>query len=171
MSLLNYRPLELSELPQVEAIPKQALEPFVKKHLETIVLYLLARAPMCGYDIIRTVYHRYYTFLSQGTVYPLLYSLERKGFLSVVKPGSPRSKVYALTEEGKRAAESRINDFISRNTYSSRSGSEGQKFSQQPEEFLPAHPSLFENAQEGALLYLRFHGHHHEENPLRSPLV
>ena len=117
MSLLNYRPPELPDLPSVGAIPKQALEFFVKKHLETIVLALLSRAPMCGYDIIRTIYQRYCTFLSQGTVYPLLYSLESKGLLSIVKSGSPRSKVYALTEEGKRAAKSRIDDFISAQKY------------------------------------------------------
>jgi DNA-binding PadR family transcriptional regulator len=117
MSLLNYRPPELPDLPPVEAIPRQALEFFVKKHLETIVLALLSRSPMCGYDIIRTIYQRYHTFLSQGTVYPLLYSLEGEGLLSVMKSGSPRSKVYALTEEGKRVAEGKINDFISAQKY------------------------------------------------------
>jgi len=72
---------------------------------------LLPRSPMCGYDIIPTIYQRYHTFLSQGTGYPLLYSLEGEGLLSMVKSRSPRSEVYALTEEGK------INDFTSAQKY------------------------------------------------------
>jgi len=117
MSLLNYRPPELPDLPQVEAIPKQVLESFVKKHLETVVLALLSRSPMCGYDLIRTIYQRYHTFLSQGTVYPLLYDLERRELLGIVKSGSPRSKVYALTDCGKKEAKAKINYFISAQRY------------------------------------------------------
>lgn len=73
MSLLSYRSGEVPDLPSTEAIPRIALERFVKKHLETLVLSLLPRSPMCGYDLIRTIYQKYHTFLSQGTVYPLLY--------------------------------------------------------------------------------------------------
>ena len=117
MSMLNFRGGALPEAPPVETLPRDALEKFVKRHLETLVLSMLRENQMCGYDVIRTIYQRYHTFLSQGTVYPLLYSLESKGLLSVVKSDSPRSKVYALTEEGKRVAEGKINDFISAQKY------------------------------------------------------
>jgi DNA-binding PadR family transcriptional regulator len=117
MSMLNFRGGELPEAPSVETLPRDALERFVKRHLETLVLSMLRQNQMCGYDVIRTIYQRYHTFLSQGTVYPLLYSLEGKGLLEVVKSDSPRSKVYALTEEGKRVADSKINDFVSAQKY------------------------------------------------------
>ena len=117
MSMLNFHGGELPKTPPVETLPREALEHFVKRHLETLVLSMLRQNQMCGYDVIRTIYQRYHTFLSQGTVYPLLYSLEDKGLLSVVKSDSPRSKVYALTEEGKRVANDKINDFISAQKY------------------------------------------------------
>ena len=117
MSLLNYRFGEMPDLISVETIPRKAVEKIVKKHLETIILSLLLRSPMCGYDLIRTIYQRYHTFLSQGTVYPLLYDLERHGLLSIVKSGSPRSKVYAVTDSGREEAKTKINDFISAQKY------------------------------------------------------
>lgn len=117
MLLLNYRPPELPSLPPVETVSRKALEKFVKKHLDVITLSLLLRNPMCGYDLIRTIYHKHHTFLSQGTVYPLLYDLERRGLLGIVKSGTPRSKVYALTDQGKEEAKAKINDFISAQKY------------------------------------------------------
>ena len=117
MSMLNFRVGELPEAPTVETFSRETLERFVKRHLETLVLSMLRENQMCGYDVIRTIYQRYHTFISQGTVYPLLYSLESKGLLSVVKSDSPRSKLYALTEQGRALAESRINDFISAQKY------------------------------------------------------
>ncbi len=116
MSIFNYRSSELPSLLSTETIPRKALERLVKKHLEVITLSLLLRNPMCGYDLIRTIYRKYHTFLSQGTVYPLLYDLKRRELLDM-KSGNLRSKVYTLTEEGKRVAEDKINDFISAQKY------------------------------------------------------
>jgi DNA-binding PadR family transcriptional regulator len=104
-------------LPPVETLPRQTLARFVKRHFETIVLSMLQRNPMCGYDAIKLIYQRYHTFLSQGTVYPLFYSLQRRGLVKVVDGGSPRSKVYALTEEGGRVARDEIDGFISAQRY------------------------------------------------------
>jgi DNA-binding PadR family transcriptional regulator len=105
------------DLPPVETLPRQTLARFVKRHFETIVLSMLQRNPMCGYDAIKLIYQRYHTFLSQGTVYPLFYSLQRRGLVKVVDGGSPRSKVYALTEEGGRVARDEIDGFISAQRY------------------------------------------------------
>jgi len=97
----------------IETIPRSALERFVKKHLETVVLSMLLQDPLCGYDVIRRIYRAYHVFLSQGTVYPLLYNLEREGLLTLVKSeGDPRSKVYAVTRHGKEEARTRIDDFL-----------------------------------------------------------
>ncbi|MEM3421466.1 MAG: helix-turn-helix transcriptional regulator [Candidatus Hadarchaeum sp.] len=112
---LNFR--SRREIPELELAPKESLEHFVKRHLETIVLSMLSERPMCGYDVIKTIYQRYYTSLSQGTVYSLLYSLEARGLVTIMKGESMRSKIYVLTEQGRALAESRINDFIAAQRY------------------------------------------------------
>ncbi len=109
---LNFQTRKKIEDNGIEIAQRDALEHFVKRHLETIVYSMLLERPMCGYDIIKTIYQRYYTSLSQGTVYSLLYSLEAKGFLSVTKAESQRSKLYVLTEQGRGVADGQIKDFI-----------------------------------------------------------
>lgn len=110
MSFLNFRQ-KSADLIHVETVPRETLEHFVKSHLETLVLALLLRNPMCGYDVIQSIYQRYHTFLSQGTVYPLLYSLQRGGLLEVSKSEGSRAKVYSLTEQGEELARRRVDDF------------------------------------------------------------
>jgi len=113
---LNFRTRGVPE-PGVEVASKEVLEEFVKRHLETVVLSMLRERPMCGYDVIKTIYQRYHTFLSQGTVYPLLYSLEGRGLLAMAKQEGERSKVYTLTDEGKRAAEREVQEFVKAQRY------------------------------------------------------
>ena len=114
---LNFRTRRGFEEPGIEVAPKEVLEEFVKRHLDTIVLSMLRERPMCGYDVIKTIYQRYHTFLSQGTVYPLLYSLEGQGLLAMEKAEGERSKVYTLTDEGKQAADRKIDEFIRAQRY------------------------------------------------------
>ncbi len=109
---LNFQSRKKIEGNGIEIAQKDALEHFVKRHLETIVYSMLLERPMCGYDIIKTIYQRYYTSLSQGTVYSLLYSLEDKGLLSMAKSETQRSKLYVLTEKGRQVADNQIKDFI-----------------------------------------------------------
>jgi len=109
----NFRSVHAPNSLTIETIPRSAFERFVKKHLETVVLSILLQDPLCGYDVIRRIYRQYHVFLSQGTVYPLLYNLEREGLLTLVKSeGNPRSKVYALTRHGKEEARTRIDNFL-----------------------------------------------------------
>jgi len=114
---LNFRVRRGQLEPGIELAPKKSLEHFVKRHLETIVLSMLSEHPMCGYDVIKTIYQRYYTSMSQGTVYSLLYTLESKGLVTVIKAESQRSKLYTLTEQGRALAESRIKDFVAAQRY------------------------------------------------------
>jgi DNA-binding PadR family transcriptional regulator len=59
----------------------ESVQRFVKDELETIVLALVLREPMCGTGIIKTIYSKFNVLLSPGTVYPLLHNLEKKGLL------------------------------------------------------------------------------------------
>ena len=59
----------------------ELVQRFVKDELETIVLALVLRRPMCGTDIIKTLHSKFNVLLSPGTIYPLLHDLEKKGLL------------------------------------------------------------------------------------------
>jgi len=73
---------------------------FIKIH----ILYHAARGPVYGLDLIRELARHGYS-LSPGTLYPVLHSLERSGYLNVdrqVVNGKVR-KYYTATERGKTA--------------------------------------------------------------------
>ncbi len=59
----------------------------VKSFLDLIVLSILKREPTHGYGIMEMIYKQYDVLLSPGTLYPLLYSLEREGMISIEKEG------------------------------------------------------------------------------------
>ena len=74
--------------------------------LELIVLHLLAPGEAYGYDIVTTLTASTNGALevSDGTLYPVLYRLERAGFVTVrwetPERGVPR-KYYQLTDAGR----------------------------------------------------------------------
>ena len=74
--------------------------------LELIVLHLLAPGEAYGYEIVSKLTAESHGALevTDGTLYPVLYRLERAGFVSVrwetPERGVPR-KYYALTSEGR----------------------------------------------------------------------
>ena len=74
--------------------------------LELIVLHLLSDGEAYGYQIVSTLSERTHGAIdvTDGTLYPVLYRLERAGFVSVrwdtPDRGVPR-KYYALTEAGR----------------------------------------------------------------------
>jgi len=114
---LSLRSLWKPDLDVVDTVSRKSLEIFVKKHLEVIILSLLLKAPLCGYELIRRIYQEYYTFLSQGTVYPMLYAMQKRGLLKIVEYENQRSKIYALTEKGKEEAKDKIRDLIAAQKY------------------------------------------------------
>jgi DNA-binding PadR family transcriptional regulator len=88
-------------------------ERLIKSNLDMIVLCLLKDNPMCGHDVIKSVFAKYDTFLSQGTVYPILYSLKNEGVIEVISnPKNMRSKIYSITSEGEKVFEDRLTEFI-----------------------------------------------------------
>ena len=101
--------------PSIDAISQEAMKQSVKKNLENIALSVLQKEPMCGYDVIKTISHQYHVFLSQATVYPLLYSLEEQGLLETKNDG--RAKIYAPTERGKKIIESKLDEFTKAQEY------------------------------------------------------
>lgn len=90
----------------------------VKSHLEIIILSLLFEKPMCGYDLIKRIFEKYNVLLSQGTVYPFLYSMKEEGILHAeFMKGNMRTKRYSPTQEGKQIIKRRLDEFIEAEEY------------------------------------------------------
>ena len=83
----------------------------VKSFLDIIVLSMLKGSPSHGYGIIADIHKRFDVLLSPGTLYPLLYSLEKQGLITIELDG--RRKNYLLTEKGTLQANRVISTYSS----------------------------------------------------------
>lgn len=81
---------------------KEIQTKLTKGLLDMIILQLLDEQPMHGYQIITKVRKNFGVYFGPSTVYPLLGTLEKKGYLKStwnMDTERPR-KVYQLTREG-----------------------------------------------------------------------
>ncbi|MCW4034182.1 MAG: PadR family transcriptional regulator [Candidatus Bathyarchaeota archaeon] len=83
----------------VENLRRRAIKTF----MDMLILSELREKPLSGYDIIGLVHKRFNVLVSSGTVYSLLYSLERKGL--VIADLDNRKRVYTLTDKGAETLE------------------------------------------------------------------
>jgi len=88
---------------------------FLKGCARTLVLQLLADRPMYGYELAAELDRRSAGIfaLGQGTLYPLLYSLETKGQIRVTREElsadqGRKRRYYALTPRGRTELEANI---------------------------------------------------------------
>lgn len=92
-------------------LSRESVERCVKKSLDVIVLSMLYQEPMCGFDVIKAIVRNFGVLLSQGTVYPFLYSLENQGYLKAEIRSDNKTKMYIPTESGKRFIKDRIKEY------------------------------------------------------------
>ncbi len=74
-----------------------------KSLLDMIILQYLEKESMHGYQLITKIRKGFGVYFGASTIYPLLGTLEKKGYLKSIwnmKTERPR-KVYELTNEGK----------------------------------------------------------------------
>ena len=76
---------------------------FIKNYMDVIVLAELRNHPMSGYDVIRFIHRKFGVLVSSGTVYSLLYSLERNGLIKGVFTNGKR--VYTLSQKSEQNIE------------------------------------------------------------------
>jgi DNA-binding PadR family transcriptional regulator len=88
-------------------IIKKMHERVIKTFMDIIVLAELENGPISGYDVISYIHSKFGFLVSSGTVYSLLYSLERNGLVEGV--WIERKRVYRLTEKGTRTIEIILN--------------------------------------------------------------
>jgi DNA-binding PadR family transcriptional regulator len=80
-------------------ILKEMKRTMVTNFLDTIILAELKNSsPLSGYDILDFVYKKFGFLISPGTIYALLYAMERKGL--VRGSYSQTKRVYTLTGKG-----------------------------------------------------------------------
>ena len=83
-------------------IQKEVQAKLAKGLLDLIVLQFLNGQPMHGYQIITKIRKNFGVYFGPSTIYPLLSTLEKKGFVNSewnMKTERPR-KIYKLTNEG-----------------------------------------------------------------------
>ena len=74
----------------------------IKNFLDIIVLAELRKSsPLSGYDILDRIHKKFAVLISSGTIYSLLYSMERKGLIEGESTYGKR--VYTLTDKGTNA--------------------------------------------------------------------
>jgi len=84
---------------------KQVQTKLTKGLLDIIILQNVGRESMHGYQLITKIRKDYGISFGPSTVYPLLLTLEKKGFLKSswqMNTERPR-KIYELTEDGRNA--------------------------------------------------------------------
>ena len=79
----------------------------VKSFMDILIMAELRNAPMSGYDVIAFIHNKFGILVSSGTVYSLLYSLERENLINGI--WAKRKRVYELTEKGERTIDAILN--------------------------------------------------------------
>ena len=79
----------------------------IKNFLDVLILTELRKNVISGYDIIGLVHNKFRVLVSSGTVYSLLYSMEREGLIK--GSWNQRKRVYILTEKGEETIEAILN--------------------------------------------------------------
>ena len=78
----------------------------IKGSTDSLLLYLLSKQPMYGYQIIKELERKsqgYFRF-KEGTLYPALHRLERTGLILgkwQALPGSRQRRYYHITDKGR----------------------------------------------------------------------
>ncbi|MEM3731122.1 MAG: PadR family transcriptional regulator [Candidatus Bathyarchaeia archaeon] len=88
-------------------ILKKMHERIMKNFMDIIILAELRNRPLGGYDVISFIHNKFNLLVSSGTVYSILYSLERNGLIEGI--WNERKRVYRLTEKGKKTIETILN--------------------------------------------------------------
>jgi len=113
-TLTMKRLVDMSDLYESEEDScKKFADRIIKANREIFILCSLLDRQMCGYDLIKEIFLKCDVFLSQGTVYPILYALEEEGVLHAeYSKGDMRSKKYSLTPKGREITQKDIKEFI-----------------------------------------------------------
>ena len=77
----------------------------LKGVLDMCLLALIAEEPSYGYEMVDKLEHRGLELVSEGSIYPLLSRLQKKGLIEgyfVESTGGPPRKYYRIAEAGRQ---------------------------------------------------------------------
>lgn len=77
--------------------------------MDIIIMSQLKNNPASGYDLISHIHDKFNFMASSGTIYSLLYSLERNGLIEGVC--IERKRIYKLTSKGTKTLTSIVNSY------------------------------------------------------------
>lgn len=86
----------------IRNLDREWRERVVKNNLDLIILRLLRSQPRWGYEVNTAIRDQFRVYLSAGTLYPLLHSLEEGGYIKgewETQTGRGR-RIYKITESG-----------------------------------------------------------------------
>ena len=91
-----------------ETYRKELVQRMIKNLLEIQLLRMVQAQPLWGYIIKKKVETNFQIKLRHGALYPMLNSLERRGFLTSQQQtqGGRVRKVYTITKDGKEYLQS-----------------------------------------------------------------
>ena len=91
-----------------ETYRKELVRRIIKNLLDIQLLRMVQAQPIWGYKIKKKVEKDFQIKLRHGALYPMLNSLERKGFLTSQKQtqGGIARKVYSITKDGEKYLQS-----------------------------------------------------------------
>jgi len=72
----------------------------IQNFMDILILTEMKKDSLSGYDAIALIHKKFGILMSSGTVYSLLYSLERDGWIKGV--WNQRKRVYTLSEKGEQ---------------------------------------------------------------------
>jgi DNA-binding PadR family transcriptional regulator len=84
-------------------ILKKMHKRIVKEFMDITILARLRDGPASGYDMISLIDKRFHILMSPGTVYSMLYSLERNEL--VEGTWTARKRIYKLADKGTKTIE------------------------------------------------------------------
>ena len=81
---------------------KELVKSTVRGFSRAVILWLVSQKPVSGYKIVKEIKRLTGQEIHPGIVYPLLYELEKDGFIAGewTQKGRRRIKYYSTTEKG-----------------------------------------------------------------------
>jgi len=79
----------------------------VSSFMDVLILVQLRSGSMSGHDIIAFIHKKFHMLVSSGTVYSIVYSMERDGFIE--GRWEQRKRVYTLTDKGEETVKAILN--------------------------------------------------------------
>ena len=91
-----------------ETYQKEIVQRMIKNLLDIQLLRMVQAQPLWGYKIKKKVEANFHIKLRHGALYPMLNSLEKKGFLTSQRQtkGGRARKVYTITKNGREYLQS-----------------------------------------------------------------